>query len=340
MELKTKARYFSEENEIVVCTLCPHECRLKPGATGFCRVRENNTGQLITSVYGIVSSEAWDPIEKKPLYHFFPGRPIFSIGSLGCNLHCKFCQNWQISQSSAKSFSYYRRETPDQIVAKALSDDRNIGIAYTYNEPTVWYEFMLDTAKLAREKGLKNVVVSNGYINPEPLRELIQYIDAFSIDLKAFTDRYYRKLLGGKLTPVLDAIKIIHDSGKHIEITNLIVPDENDQIDEIVRMVRWISNELGRDTVLHISRYFPAWKWSSPPTEPETLYMALDIATQMLDWVYLGNIASDRGRDTYCPDCRELLIKRIGYHTEISGLTESGDCVYCGRHILDHVSLK
>jgi len=325
-----KARYYRElDKDAVQCMMCPHECKLEPGQTGICKVRTNAQGTLLSDNYGKVCSLHLDPIEKKPLYHYHPGRNILSVGTVGCNLHCRFCQNWEISQSSVKDYPYLTEYIPELIVQMASDEEGNLGLAYTYNEPTVWYEFMHDIAVQAAEKGLKNVMVTNGFINPDPLRDLMPVIHAFSVDLKAFTETFYRRLTSSSLAPVLESLKTIRQSGRHLEITNLLIPDQNDDEKDFRRMLEWIRTELGSETVLHISRFFPTYKLIHNSTPESLLLSFYDIASEYLDHVYLGNIQSDRGRDTFCPQCGQKLISRIGYSTRIQGLTESGNCDNC-----------
>ena len=328
-----EARYYKqEEGQAVRCVLCPHECLLKPGQTGICRVRTNVDGVLKSNTYGKVCSLHLDPIEKKPLYHYFPGSNILSVGTLGCNLHCRFCQNWEISQTGVKDYPYLKEYSPEMIVDLAAAEGENLGIAYTYNEPTVWFEFMQDIARLADTRGLRNVMVSNAYIKPAPLEDLITSIHAFSIDLKAFTNRFYKDLTSASLLPVLESLKIIRDSGRHLEITNLLIPDENDDEKDFRRMMEWIMKELGKETVLHISRFFPTYKLIRNATPESLLQKFYNIAGEYLDYVYLGNVSSDKGRDTVCSGCGHLLIRRSGYHTSLAGLNGK-DCGHCGETI-------
>jgi pyruvate formate lyase activating enzyme len=285
------ALYFEKlEESKVECLLCPHNCVLKEGKAGICRVRRNVSGELVSENYGKLSALHIDPIEKKPLYHFYPGSKIFSVGSVGCNLKCNFCQNCDISQTGVSDFPWLKDFSAEELVNKAAGISENIGIAFTYNEPTVFFEFMLDSAKLSRQKGLKNVVVSNGFINEIPLNELLPWIDAINIDLKAFTDDFYKKQTHSQLEPVKQALKIIRKSGKHLELTNLVIPGLND--DEIIfkSMVDWIAQELGKDTILHISRYFPRYKSQIPLTSESTLKSLFKIAKEKLRYVYLGNV--------------------------------------------------
>jgi len=330
--------YTKHENGQLQCLLCPHECILKPDQAGICRVRKNMEGVLISENYGNVCSLHLDPIEKKPLYHFYPGKNILSVGSVGCNLHCKFCQNWEISQTSVKDYPYLKEYSPEQILDIASSEGGNIGLAYTYNEPTVWFEFMLDIAMKASEEGLKNVMVTNGFINPEPLQELLPYIHAFSIDLKAFTEAFYKHLTSSSLGPVLETLKTVRASGRHLEITNLLIPDENDSEKDFRVMMQWIRDELGSETILHISRFFPTYKLIHNATPEKLLLHFYDIAKEYLHNVYLGNTQSDSGRNTTCPKCGQTLIERSGYKTEISGMTSEGECIKCST-ILSGISI-
>ncbi len=321
------------ENNKTICNLCPHNCIISEGKRGNCRVRKNINGELFAETYGQICSAGFDPIEKKPLYHFFPGSIIFSVGSIGCNLHCKFCQNWEISQSSPDEFPYLKSVSPQKIVKSALKKNENIGIAYTYNEPTVWYEYMLDIAKLAKKENLKNVMVTNGFINQEPLEKLMEYMDAFSVDLKAFTEDFYKNMSSAKLHPVKETLKTLHKNNKHFEITNLLITDENDDEKVFEEMVKWIASELGNNTVLHISRYYPTYKLTNKPTSVKTLLNFYEIAKEHLNYVYLGNVSTEKGQNTYCPKCGELLIHRSRYFTQVEGI-ETGKCKKCGHRVL------
>ncbi len=323
--------YTKLENKTVRCDLCPWFCVLKPGQTGNCKVRSNENGKLVTLIYNQIAAFGIDPVEKKPLYHFYPGKSILSIGEVGCNLHCSFCQNHRISQCFASEFEGFQEITSSQLVAKALKIPQNAGIAYTYNEPFTFYEFMLETAKLAHESGLKNIVVSNGYINPEPLEELLPFIDAFNIDLKAFSEEFYKKQTKGKLTPVLECLKIISKSPAHLEITNLIIPGLNDDETEFEKMVKWIASETGNDVPLHLSRYFPQHQLnlpSTPVTKLETLY---ELAKKHLHYVYLGNVSDEKRSSTFCARCNKILISRNHYNISVLNLDEKGCCKTCGN---------
>jgi pyruvate formate lyase activating enzyme len=329
-----EARYYNIKDGIAACQLCPHNCKLSEGQMGICRVRKNNAGKLISENYGKVCALHTDPIEKKPFYHFFPGANILSVGSIGCNLHCKFCQNWEISQSGSKEFTPLKTTEADDIISMALQQADNIGIAYTYNEPTVWIEFMLDVARIIKEKQMKNVMVTNGFINPGPLDHLLQYIDAFSVDLKAFTDDFYKTLTSSALAPVLKTLKTISKSDAHLEITNLVIPNRNDDPSDFMRMIDWIADEIGTGTVLHISRYFPTYKMDEPPTPEKKLLEFFRLARKKLDHVYLGNLRSGEHQNTFCPSCSTLSISRSGYFTEVVGLDHDGRCLNCNETVI------
>ena len=322
--------YIGEGDGKVKCQLCPQNCLILPGKAGNCRVRKNLNGQLVALVYGKVASLAVDPIEKKPLYHFFPGKKILSIGNVGCNLHCIFCQNHDISQCDPDDFHWFKTITPSQISVYAQNAEDNIGVAYTYNEPFTFYEYLKDTAIKTKESGMKNVVVSNGYINEEPLRAVLPLLDAFNIDLKGFSDGFYKKITRGSLAPVLNTLKIIARSDAHLEITNLVIPELNDDEHLFTEMVSWISGELGRNVPLHLSRYFPRYKLDHPATPAGTLEKFYRIARKQLDFVYLGNLAGENRSDTLCPGCGSVLVARQGYQVRVHSLGVSGECKLCG----------
>lgn len=328
--------YQSLDFHTVRCSLCPHRCVLHDGKVGVCRVRHNEKGELKTDVYGFVSAIHFDPIEKKPLYHFYPGSVILSIGSYGCNLRCRFCQNYSISQSAVAPDFAGTIISPEQIIEKALSNPKNMGIAFTYNEPTVWIEYMLDIARLAKSAGIKTVMVSNGFINEEPLIALLGCIDAFSIDIKAFTEDFYRKTTSSQLEPVKETLKRISRSGKHLELVNLLIPGNNDLEPDFVAMVKWVAAELGRDTVFHISRYFPTYRMTTEATQVDVIKKFQLIAAKELSYVYTGNIPGE-SNDTFCKWCNTLLITRNYCQTDISGLTSDGRCRHCGNLFLKKI---
>jgi pyruvate formate lyase activating enzyme len=307
------------------------------GKSGICRVRKNAGGQLVTEVYGKACCLRFDPIEKKPLYHFYPGRVILSVGSVGCNLRCKFCQNWEISQTCAEDYPYIKPVSIDEIIRMSKERDDNIGIAYTYNEPVVWFEFMTEIAKKSREAGMKNVMVSNGYINASPLSELLEYMDAFNIDLKGFTDDFYKRVTSARLQPVKDTIRMIRKHGRHIELTHLVITGLNDDEANFEAMVKWIGEETGPDTPLHLSRYFPNFEMENKATPLPKLLRLYEIATHYLNYVYLGNVAADEGRVTTCPGCSAALIERVGYSTYKKGLDPKGNCRKCGQSVIQYI---
>ncbi len=312
----------------VVCELCPLGCRVREGRDGPCGTRGNRAGEMRPLQYAEVVASGLDPIEKKPLYHFHPGRPIMSIAASGCNLHCAFCQNWSISQDRE---GVTRRLDPEAAAAMAAEMD-SVGIAYTYSEPLVWYEYVRDTARLVRAAGLKNVVVTNGFLSPGPLAELAPLLDAANVDLKSMDDRFYRKVCKARLQPVLDTIAGLHVAGVHLEVTNLVIPGHNDADEQLEALVDFVAG-VDRAIPLHFSAYRPAWKFDAPPTPSETLRRAAAIAREELDFVYLGNVVMAGAADTACPGCGGTVIRRSGYAAEVR-LDEAGGCPSCGRTIL------
>ncbi len=320
-------------NNAVQCQLCPRRCFVGDGARGFCGIRENRKGVFYTLSYAkLVSSNDIDPIEKKPLFHFLPSTRTFSIATAGCNLRCKFCQNWEISQKLPEEVAY-DYITPGELIRKVKASGRPT-IAYTYSEPTIFYEYMLETAKLARKEGIRNVIHSNGYMNEEPLKELAKYLDAANIDLKGFTDDFYTKMSQGTLAPVLSSLKLLRKAGVHLEITNLVLSGYNDDEDSAIKMCLWIKENLGPDTPLHFSRAFPMYKLTSiNPTPVDTLERLRRVAMDCgLKYVYIGNTVGHPAENTYCPKCKKLLIKRAGYFIEENNI-EKGRCKFCGEEI-------
>jgi pyruvate formate lyase activating enzyme len=318
-----EAEYWEHlEGQRVKCLLCPWFCKLQPGQAGVCMGRKNEDGKLIAVNYGQCTSMAMDPIEKKPLYHFFPGNQILSTAPNGCNLKCPFCQNAEISQGPV-STEYV---APRDLVDMALSHN-SFGVCYTYSEPLIWYEYVLDTGTLARERGLKNVLVTNGMINEEPLRKVLPLIDAMNIDLKAMDGKFYKTIVKGNLDTVLNTIKI-SKSSCHVEITNLVIPTLNDADEQIEALVDWVA-DLGVDTPLHFSRYFPHYKLTLDPTPVSTLVRAYEIAKKKLRYVYLGNVNLEHTSDTPCYNCGNMLVSRVGYHTKVTGI-KNKKCTKCG----------
>ncbi|UCG27864.1 MAG: AmmeMemoRadiSam system radical SAM enzyme [Bacteroidales bacterium] len=332
----TQSQFFkTNEDGTLSCLLCPHECTLHNDQRGNCGVRINRNGDLYPDNYGKVSALHFDPIEKKPLYHFFPGSQILSVGTFGCNLRCRFCQNYEISQAKAESFHRVSQYLPDELIQMAKSRRDNIGISFTYNEPTVWYEYMYDIARLSKQNNFYTAMVTNGFINKAPLEKLLPYMDAFNVDLKAFTEDFYRKYTSSRLDPVLESIARIRKAGKHLEITNLIIPGLNDDKKIFEKMIRWILNQTGKDTVLHLSRYFPMYKMTIRSTPVDTLEKLYHIARKYLNYVFFGNVGIDgMGKNTLCPDCGNIIIIREGYHTSKPGLGAGGTCSRCQKKII------
>ncbi len=316
----------------VQCQLCPRRCVIPDKRRGFCGVRENRGGVLYTLVFAKPVAIHVDPIEKKPLFHFLPGTTAFSLATAGCNLRCKFCQNWEISQAKPEDLEYVYLE-PEDLVKKAKESGAPT-IAYTYSEPTIFYEYMLEVAKLAKAQGLRNVMHSNGYINEEPLRMLSKYLDAANIDLKGFSDDFYAKLAEGSLGPVLNSLKILKEEGVHLEITNLLLSGYNDDQDLIMKMCLWIRETLGADTPLHFARAFPMYKLTSlNPTPVEALQAARKIALKSgLKYVYIGNIGPNPAENTFCPKCGKVVIERNGYFVTQNNI-KNGRCKFCGEKI-------
>jgi pyruvate formate lyase activating enzyme len=320
------AKFYQKlEEGMVQCALCPNRCILSEGQIGLCKSRKNIKGELYSLNYGKISTQHVDPIEKKPFFHVLPGAKAYSIATTGCNMRCSFCQNWNISQVFPWEVQS-EEMTPEQVIDDVLKSGAEI-IAFTYNEPIVYYEYMYDIAKLAKEKGLKTVVVSNGYINPEPLKELLKYIDAYKVDLKAFKEEFYSKFTGGHLAPVLETLKNIKQAGVWLEIVNLLIPGENDSDEEIQKMAEWIKENLGDDVPLHFSAFHPDYKLQNlPPTPPETLIKARQIAMEEgLKYVYTGNIIYPEGESTYCPESKEIAVSRQGYMIYENNLVD-GKC--------------
>ncbi len=282
-----EALYYSTEKDFIRCWLCPHNCKIPEDKTGICRARKNISGKLYSLTYNNFTAIHLDPVEKKPLYHFEPGSMLLSVGTFGCNFRCLHCQNWSISQSSYENSDLTKLTSADAL--KKARELVSVGIAYTYNEPLINFEWVLETSKLFSQAGLKNVLVTNGYINEEPWREILKYTDAANIDLKAFDDDFYKKICGGSLEPVLRNIKIMVRAKKHVELTNLLIPRHNDDIKKIEEMVNWIA-DLSCEIPLHFSRYFPMHKMLESLTPLETLKEAKAAAQKKLKYVYIGNV--------------------------------------------------
>jgi pyruvate formate lyase activating enzyme len=325
--IKKEALFWEKkEDGRIQCLLCPVACVIAEGKVGVCMGRRNEDGILYAINYGQVVSIAIDPVEKKPLYHFHPDTQILSTGPNGCNMSCQQCQNWSISQEQSPT----QFVSPEDLVEVTIRENSK-GIAYTYTEPLIWYEYVLDTAKVAKAKGLYNVLVTNGYINEEPLRELLPYVDAMNIDLKSMEDDFYKKICKGKLAPVLRTIELSHQNKIHIEITNLIIPTLNDSDEQIQKLVDFLAN-LSDRIPLHFSRYFPMYKMKIPSTPLETLQKAFLLAKRKLKYVFVGNAYLPNTSNTYCVNCSNLLIRRDGYHTSVIGIDDA-KCKNCGTDV-------
>ncbi|MBL7100377.1 MAG: AmmeMemoRadiSam system radical SAM enzyme [Nanoarchaeota archaeon] len=330
--MKECSYYKKLEKNVIKCELCPRFCVIKNKSIGFCKTRKNIDGTLISLSYGKPISTNADPLAKKPIFHMLPGTLSYSIGTAGCQLACKFCQNWEISQASPEDFpSQYKQ--PEEIVKEAIKNNCK-SIAYTYTESAVFYEYAYDIAKLARKKKLKNVTVTNGFINPEPLKKLYKYIDAANVDLKGFTEEFYKKICSARLKPVLETLKLLHKMKVWIEITNLVIPGLNDDMKNIKEMCEWIKKNLGIDYPLHFSRFYPCYKMMDrQPTPYETLTKAYDIAKKTgLKYVYIGNVPEEKYNHTYCSKCKEIIIKRSSFF-EIENKVKNGRCPKCKTKI-------
>lgn len=320
-----RAKYFKKENEKTLrCTLCPHYCLIKDSKTGICQVRKNIDGKLYSLNYSQISSLSIDPVEKKPLYHYYPGEKVLSIGSWGCNLSCSFCQNWQISQKKPSIKEYQ----PQEIVDYALENNIKL-IAYTYSEPIVFYEYMLKTAKIAQKNGIKNIMVSNGFINQKAFRELVPFIEAANIDLKAFNDQFYQKKCNGALEAVKNTIEIAA-AKIHLEITNLIIRDLNDNLKELEKMFKWLA-AVNKNIPLHLSRYYPAYKLNNRATDLQVMKKSYLKAKNHLNHVYLGNAIVNNTADSFCSNCGQKIIERKKY--EIKNYLKKEKCPNCGEII-------
>ena len=312
----------------IQCELCPNHCLLAEGESGLCKVRKVTNGILEAEGYGLISAVHSDPIEKKPLYHFYPGQDIFSIGGWGCNLACQFCQNWTISQAFNKQAQVIE---PDELVKTAIAQGSK-GIAYTYNEPIINIEFVYECAKRAKERNLLNILVTNGYIEKEPAAFLLPYIDALNIDIKSMESSFYSKYSRGSVEPILRFAAQAVAAGCHVETTNLLIPGLNDSSNQVKKLSAWIKANLGENIPLHLSAYRPEYKMTIPPTPVETLLRAYKDCKQDLNYVYLGNVWTEEGQDTNCPQCGNKLITRRGYTTHIVGITDYA-CSKCGRKV-------
>ncbi len=326
---RVEARYYKKlPDKEVECGLCPRACRLGDKERGYCGVRENRDGTYYTLVYGKPCSVNIDPIEKKPFFHVLPGTTALSLATAGCNVNCKFCQNWEISQVRPEQVD--AMDFPPRKVVETAEHYRCPSIAYTYTEPTVFYEYMYDTAVATRIRGRRNVVVTGGHIKPEPLADLVKVVDAIKVDLKSFSPQFYKDYVRGDLQPVLETIKGVAKSGRWLEIVYLVIPTLNDSQDDIRRMSRWIVQEIGPDVPLHFSRFYPMYLIKNlPPTPLSTMEEARRTALgEGIHYVYIGNAPGLKAEDTVCPKCRTTLIERYAYSVQVKAL-DKGRCTNC-----------
>jgi len=323
--------YEKTEDKAVKCGLCPHSCKIANQKRGICGVRENREGVLYSLVYGRAISWAIDPIEKKPLYHFHPGSDIFSIATMGCNLRCGHCQNYSISQLSGEAIEG-RDLSPEKVVWQAKMTGC-LSIAYTYTEPTIFFEYAYDTSRLAKKDNLNNIFVTNGYMSEESLKKMSPYLDAANVDLKSFSENHYRKICGGKLKFVLQILELMKKLGIWLEVTTLLIPTFNDSEGELRKIAEFILH-LGKDTPWHVSRFYPSYRMMDlPPTPLQTLYRARQIGLDTgLRYVYTGNVPGDEGENTYCYECGQAIIVRYGYHIKANHI-QRGLCEYCKAKI-------
>lgn len=320
------AEYWEKaEGGFVICGLCPHHCRLKEGHAGICKVRGVKDGAMVSYGYGLISSAHIDPVEKKPLYHYYPGFPVYSIGGWGCNFGCVFCQNWTISQRMEFHGVVH---TPGEVVRKVMESGCRL-IAYTYNEPLVGFEFVRDCCRLAKDSGLKNIVVTNGYLERGPAEELLPMVGALNVDIKSMSGDFYKRQCGGDLGPVLDFCVLARELGCHVEVTNLVIPGLNDSDLLFEQLADWVNRSLGEATPLHLSAYHPDYKAEYPATSSSTLLRAASICMKTLRYVYTGNVVAGFS-DTPCPGCGATLIAREGYRVRATGVS-GGCCAACGR---------
>jgi pyruvate formate lyase activating enzyme len=322
--------YWERVGDAVHCLLCPHGCVMREGARGRCHVRMCHEGELAATGYGVVSSVHVDPVEKKPLYHYRPGSQVLSVGGWGCNLRCEWCQNWQIAESSPP-YMGGKELLPAEVCALAL-EAGSPAVAHTYNEPLINIEYVRDCAMLCGAAGVDTILVTNGYICREPLGALLPQVQAVNLDIKSHSDGFYKKWCAGSLAPVERTARMCREAGVHLELTCLLIPEENAAVEQVQELAQWVGSELGRDVPLHLSAYFPARRMTRPPTEESAMLDALAAAKPYLDYVYLGNTRLSEGRDTHCPGCGATLIQRMGYETVITGIEQQA-CRGCSRPV-------
>jgi len=331
--MKKEAMLYEKLDGVLNCHVCQRRCIISNGKTGFCEMRHNEDSILYTLNYAATSSVAVDPIEKKPLFHFYPGSVVLSLGSLGCNFRCRYCQNWNISQADIKKTS-----TKDILPEEAIrltKEYRCQSIAWTYNEPTMWFEYTYDSAKLAKKENIKTIYVTNGYMSEEVLELISPLLDAANVDLKGMSDHFYKELCEARLQPVLDNIQRMYDEGIHLEITNLVIPGYNDSNEDLKALVKFMAEEVGVEVPLHFSRFFPYYQLKDVnPTPVKTLEKAQKMAYEAgMKYVYVGNVPGGDGENTHCPECQELLIKRDGFQIVDNKLKEESKCPKCGAGV-------
>jgi len=332
-EYLVEARYYEKlEHRKIKCVLCPRECIIDDQERGYCGVRENRGGTYYTLVHSRPCTAHIDPIEKKPLFHFLPGTQAFSIATAGCNVLCKFCQNWEISQTRPEQVRSY--DMPPKEVARIASENKCASIAYTYTEPVIFTEYMYDSTVAGHEKNVRSVMISNGYIQAKPMKDLCGVLDAVKIDLKAYTERFYKELVSGELRPVLETLVLLRKENMWTEIVYLVIPGQNDDPKELADMCKWIAAELGVDVPVHFSRFHPQYRLTNlPPTPVKTLTRAREIGLDAgLHYVYVGNIPGHEGENTYCPGCHQILIRRVGF-TILENNLLNGQCPNCSQKI-------
>lgn len=335
--MKEALLYERIGREMVQCQLCLHNCVIPDGRTGYCGVRKNRRGTLFALTFGRVVSVAVDPIEKKPLYHFYPGSPTLSVGTFGCNMRCKHCQNWEISHHRAEENGEGLHELSPQQLIDVARQRRCAALAWTYNEPSIWFEYVIETAKLARKAGILTVLVTSGMINPPALKALLNYVDAYRLDVKGFTEEFYERLTGNRvLAKVLENGVIAHEAGAHVEIITNVIPNWNDTNEQFDGLSRWIVERLDAHVPWHVTAYHPYHKVTEPPTPASTLDRAKQIGIKNgLQYVYIGNVPGHAGQNTVCPACGRTLIDRVGF-----GIGENhivgGRCTYCGHEIVGY----
>jgi pyruvate formate lyase activating enzyme len=331
--LEKEAMLWAPKNGNIRCSLCSHRCVIKDKKRGICQVRENRDGKLYTLNYALASSAVPDPIEKKPLYHFHPGTSVFSLGTVSCNFRCLHCQNFSISQASIDESMGFLVEYPPEGVIELAKQYNCQGVAWTYNEPTIWFEYSYDTSKLAKEEGMYTAYVTNGYMTEEALDKIDPYLDAMNIDVKAFTNEFYKEIVGAKLQPVLDTVERAAKKDIHMELTYLVIPTKNDSSEEIGDFVDWVAG-IDENIPVHFSRFHPDYQLTEIEATPmDTLENARKIGFEKLKYVYTGNVPGHEGEDTYCYDCGEKLIKRWGFAIKTLNITQDNKCPKCGADI-------